>query len=220
MAPYDQGLVLHREGQAGNIAGRAGRKEPVRRVDRLFGQLDIEPLLRLDHAIKPAEAIKLDDQNTGALLKVGLVYANQNRFQEAIDTWEKVLQIDPANKYAPAYIAKAKPRLASAPSPVETTSQPVQASVPLSTPVVTLETTPAPVATAPKVVTAEDEAAAKVPQELLEKMSLIGSEGHVRERLAAMKESGITTLNVSPIAGDHKGRIALIEKVKQMAADL
>ncbi|MFG2000076.1 LLM class F420-dependent oxidoreductase [Spirillospora sp. NPDC048911] len=66
----------------------------------------------------------------------------------------------------------------------------------------------------------KDEAAAKVPYELLEKMSLIGSEGHVRERLAAMKESGITTLNVSPIAGDHKARLALIEKVKEMAAGL
>ncbi|GAA1843840.1 LLM class F420-dependent oxidoreductase [Actinomadura bangladeshensis] len=66
----------------------------------------------------------------------------------------------------------------------------------------------------------KDEAAAKVPQELLEKMSLIGSEGHVRERLAAMKESGVTTLNVAPIAGDHKSRLALIEKVKEMAADL
>lgn len=66
----------------------------------------------------------------------------------------------------------------------------------------------------------KDEAAAKVPHELLEKMSLIGSEGHVRERLAAMKESGVTTLNVSPVAGDHKGRLALIEKVKEMAAGL
>ncbi|WP_067462913.1 LLM class F420-dependent oxidoreductase [Actinomadura macra] len=66
----------------------------------------------------------------------------------------------------------------------------------------------------------KDEAAAKVPYELLEKMSLIGSEGHVRERLAAMKESGVTTLNVTPIAGDHKGRLALIEKVREMADDL
>ncbi|WP_131740158.1 LLM class F420-dependent oxidoreductase [Actinomadura roseirufa] len=66
----------------------------------------------------------------------------------------------------------------------------------------------------------KDEAAAKVPYELLEKMSLIGSEGHVRERLAAMRESGVTTLNVTPIAGDHKGRLALIEKVKEMAAGL
>ncbi|GAA1577195.1 LLM class F420-dependent oxidoreductase [Actinomadura kijaniata] len=66
----------------------------------------------------------------------------------------------------------------------------------------------------------KDEAAAKVPYELLEKMSLIGSEGHVRERLAAMKASGVTTLNVSPIAGDHKARLALIEKIKLMAEDV
>jgi F420-dependent oxidoreductase-like protein len=65
----------------------------------------------------------------------------------------------------------------------------------------------------------KEEAAAKVPYELLQKMSLIGTEGHVRERLAAMKESGITTLNVTPIAGDHKAKLALIEKVKDLAAD-
>ncbi|QXJ25383.1 LLM class F420-dependent oxidoreductase [Actinomadura graeca] len=63
----------------------------------------------------------------------------------------------------------------------------------------------------------KDEAAARVPDELLEKMSLIGPEGHVRERLAAMRESGVTTLNVTPIAGDHAGRLALIEKIREMA---
>jgi F420-dependent oxidoreductase-like protein len=66
----------------------------------------------------------------------------------------------------------------------------------------------------------KEEAAAKVPYELLQKMSLIGTEGHVRERLAAMKESGITTLNVTPIAGDHKAKLALIEKVKDLAAEV
>ncbi|REE99669.1 LLM class F420-dependent oxidoreductase [Thermomonospora umbrina] len=66
----------------------------------------------------------------------------------------------------------------------------------------------------------KDEAAAKVPYELLRDMSLIGPESHVRERLAAMKESGITTLNVTPVAGDHKARLALIEKVKEMAAEV
>jgi F420-dependent oxidoreductase-like protein len=66
----------------------------------------------------------------------------------------------------------------------------------------------------------KEEAAAKVPGELLEKMSLIGPESHVKERLAAMKESGVTTLNVTPVAGDHKARLALIEKIREMAADL
>ncbi|MHA6800585.1 LLM class F420-dependent oxidoreductase [Bounagaea algeriensis] len=63
----------------------------------------------------------------------------------------------------------------------------------------------------------KDEAAAAVPRELLEKTSLVGSEGHVKERLAAMKESGVTTLNVTPIAQDATERARLIERVKQLA---
>ncbi|RJL31268.1 LLM class F420-dependent oxidoreductase [Bailinhaonella thermotolerans] len=64
----------------------------------------------------------------------------------------------------------------------------------------------------------KDEAAKLVPYELLEKMSLVGSEGFVRDRIAAMKESGVTTLNVTPVAGTHEERIRLIEKVKEMAS--
>lgn len=63
----------------------------------------------------------------------------------------------------------------------------------------------------------KDEAAARVPHELLEKMSLIGSEGFVRDRLAAMRESGVTTINVTPIASTHEERVRLIEKVKELA---
>ncbi|WP_062351176.1 LLM class F420-dependent oxidoreductase [Herbidospora yilanensis] len=63
----------------------------------------------------------------------------------------------------------------------------------------------------------KDEAAARVPHELLEKMSLIGSEGFVRDRLAAMRESGVTTVNVTPIASTHEERVRLIEKVKELA---
>jgi F420-dependent oxidoreductase-like protein len=66
----------------------------------------------------------------------------------------------------------------------------------------------------------KDEAAAKVPYELLEKTSLVGSPGFVAERLAALAESGVTTLNVTPIAPDHKSRVELIEQVKNLAADL
>jgi F420-dependent oxidoreductase-like protein len=64
----------------------------------------------------------------------------------------------------------------------------------------------------------KQEAAEKVPYELLQKTSLIGSEGFVRDRLAALKESGVTTLNVTPIAGDHEARVKLIEKVRDLAA--
>ena len=64
----------------------------------------------------------------------------------------------------------------------------------------------------------KDEAAALVPAELLAGTSLIGSEGHVAERLAALKESGVTTLNVTPLAGTHADRVRLIERVRDLAA--
>jgi alkanesulfonate monooxygenase SsuD/methylene tetrahydromethanopterin reductase-like flavin-dependent oxidoreductase (luciferase family) len=64
----------------------------------------------------------------------------------------------------------------------------------------------------------KDEAAALVPAELLEGTSLIGPEGLVAERLAAMKESGVSTLNVTPLASSHADRVRLIEQVRDMAA--
>jgi F420-dependent oxidoreductase-like protein len=66
----------------------------------------------------------------------------------------------------------------------------------------------------------KQEAAEKVPYELLQKTSLIGTEGFVRDRLAALKESGVTTLNVTPIASDHASRVKLIEKVRELAASV
>jgi F420-dependent oxidoreductase-like protein len=62
----------------------------------------------------------------------------------------------------------------------------------------------------------KDEAAALVPGELLESMSLIGSEGFVRDRVQAMKESGVTTLNVAPLGRTHEDRVRLIETIKDI----
>ena len=62
----------------------------------------------------------------------------------------------------------------------------------------------------------KDEAAAKVPDELVAKTTLIGSEGHVRERLAAFKESGVSTMNVTPLAGSFEERVKLIEQVREI----
>ncbi len=62
------------------------------------------------------------------------------------------------------------------------------------------------------------EAEALVPDELLEKTSLIGPEGYVAERLAAFREAGTTTLTVTPLAPDHAGRVHLIERVAELAA--
>ncbi|MEV4469251.1 LLM class F420-dependent oxidoreductase [Nonomuraea sp. NPDC049504] len=64
----------------------------------------------------------------------------------------------------------------------------------------------------------KDEAAALVPAELLEKTSLIGSEGFVRDRVRALKESGVTTLNVAPIAKTHEDRVRLIEQIKDIVS--
>jgi F420-dependent oxidoreductase-like protein len=64
----------------------------------------------------------------------------------------------------------------------------------------------------------KDEAAALVPAELLAGISLVGPEGLVAERLAAMRESGVTTLNVTPIAPSHAERVRLIERIRDLAA--
>ena len=58
----------------------------------------------------------------------------------------------------------------------------------------------------------KDEAAALVPAELLEKTALIGPKGYVAERLAAFKETGVTTLNVTPLAPTHEARVADISR--------
>jgi F420-dependent oxidoreductase-like protein len=55
------------------------------------------------------------------------------------------------------------------------------------------------------------EAAAKVPREFLEMSNLIGSEGYIKDRLAAYADSGVTVLNAIPIDPDPT---ALLEKLK------
>ncbi|ASU79455.1 LLM class F420-dependent oxidoreductase [Actinopolyspora erythraea] len=66
----------------------------------------------------------------------------------------------------------------------------------------------------------KEEAAAAVPRELLTKTSLIGPESHVRERIAAFRESGVTTLNVTPLAGSTAERTALVERVRKLADEV
>jgi F420-dependent oxidoreductase-like protein len=63
----------------------------------------------------------------------------------------------------------------------------------------------------------KDEAAALVPADLVEKTALIGPAGYVAERLAAFRESGVTTLNVTPLAATHAARLADIERVRALA---
>src|SRR2546430_162584 len=63
----------------------------------------------------------------------------------------------------------------------------------------------------------KDEAEALVPAELAERTALIGPESYVRERLAAYREAGVTTLNVTPLAPTHEARVRLIEQVRALA---
>ncbi len=62
------------------------------------------------------------------------------------------------------------------------------------------------------------EAEALVPADLLAQTSLIGPEGYVRDRLAAFREAGATTLTVIPLAGTHADRVRLIGQAAQLAA--
>jgi len=66
----------------------------------------------------------------------------------------------------------------------------------------------------------KDEAASLVPADLLEKTSLIGPEGYVRERLAAFRAAGATTLTVTPLAGTHTDRVRLIERAADLAGSV
>ena len=64
----------------------------------------------------------------------------------------------------------------------------------------------------------KDEAAALVPDELLEKTSLCGPRSFVADRIAAYKAAGVTDLQVTPVPmGDQKAT-DLIEMVKTLAS--
>ncbi|HUO48785.1 MAG TPA: LLM class flavin-dependent oxidoreductase, partial [Acidimicrobiales bacterium] len=53
----------------------------------------------------------------------------------------------------------------------------------------------------------KEEAAAAVPDALLEQTSLVGPAGYVRDRIEAYREAGVTVLNVTVIGPDALGTI-------------
>jgi F420-dependent oxidoreductase-like protein len=63
----------------------------------------------------------------------------------------------------------------------------------------------------------KDEAAAAVPAEFLEKTSLVGPEGYVKERIAALAEAGVTVLSVTPMGPDP---VKLVEQVRTWVEEL
>ncbi|MFD2422528.1 LLM class F420-dependent oxidoreductase [Amycolatopsis pigmentata] len=63
----------------------------------------------------------------------------------------------------------------------------------------------------------KDEAAAAVPADLLNAISLVGPRGHVKERLAAFTEAGVTTLQVTPLQPGTENRTALVRELRELA---
>ena len=61
-----------------------------------------------------------------------------------------------------------------------------------------------------------DEAFSKVPDDYIDRASLTGDEGRVRERIEVYKEVGVTYLNID-IPGDTENPLEVIEKVKAWA---
>ncbi len=59
----------------------------------------------------------------------------------------------------------------------------------------------------------KEEAASMVPEEMLASTNLVGSAGHVKERLAAYKEAGVTHLSVTPVGNDP---VKTIEQLRQL----
>ena len=59
----------------------------------------------------------------------------------------------------------------------------------------------------------KDEAAAAVPDEMLESPSLVGDEGYIKEKVAMFAEAGVTTLNVTPVGDDP---VVLLAKLREI----
>jgi F420-dependent oxidoreductase-like protein len=64
----------------------------------------------------------------------------------------------------------------------------------------------------------KDEAAAALPAELIDAVSLAGPPDVVRDRLAVYRDAGVGTLQISPMAFDFDGRLAQLRQVAELAA--
>jgi hypothetical protein len=59
----------------------------------------------------------------------------------------------------------------------------------------------------------KDDAAAAVPDELVEKATLCGDAAYLRDRIAAYRAAGVTSLNVAPLGGDPVATIAELRAI-------
>jgi F420-dependent oxidoreductase-like protein len=65
-----------------------------------------------------------------------------------------------------------------------------------------------------------EEAAARVPDELVLKSNLLGTEKMVRERLATYRDAGVTTLRVAPAADDLETRVSTLGRLMDLVREL
>jgi len=59
----------------------------------------------------------------------------------------------------------------------------------------------------------KDEAATKVPAEMLRNTNLVGPASYVKERIAAYREAGVTHLSVTPVGGDPVKTVAQLREL-------
>lgn len=64
----------------------------------------------------------------------------------------------------------------------------------------------------------KEEAAAAIPDELIDAIALCGPKEHVRERIQAYKEAGVGTLGVSPVAFTREERLEQLRLVAELAS--
>ncbi|GHE87239.1 LLM class F420-dependent oxidoreductase [Amycolatopsis deserti] len=62
----------------------------------------------------------------------------------------------------------------------------------------------------------KEEAAAAVPAELLKAISLVGPKGLIKERLAALREAGVTTLQVTFLEPDPARRVGVVSELREL----
>ena len=64
-----------------------------------------------------------------------------------------------------------------------------------------------------------EEAAGRVPEELVLRTTLIGDEARVRERIRAYRDSGITILHLNPLAASYEDRLKLISRMVELVRE-
>ena len=65
----------------------------------------------------------------------------------------------------------------------------------------------------------KDEAAAALPRQYLEAASLVGPVGHIRERLVAYKEAGVTHLQMG-LGGSIETKVKTVETMRQLVDEI